>query len=395
MEKYTPNLTKYLSEHPEIDRMVKTDSKQYYVFPFIRGHEMNLTYTGPVLRKDWLDDLGLEVPTTIDEWYNVLKAFKERKNAEAPLSFVLGNVFEYGTFVGAYGVKKDFYIEDGVIKYGPIQPEYKDFLATMAKWYNEKLLDPNFAFVDGKTLDSNILSGKTGATVGLAGGGIGKWLTAAKETDSKFDLVGAPYPVLTKGEKPKFGQKDLPYYPYGSAAITSSCKHPELAAKYLDYGYGEEGHMTYNFGIEGESYTMVDGQPKYTEIITNNPEKLSTNYALSIYVRGNQNGPFVQAKECVEQNFSMQQQKDAVQTWMNTDADKYQIPRITPSAEESSEMNRIITDLNTFVSEWTTQVIMGVKPLSDFDDFVAMLKQIGIERAIEIQQNALQRYNSR
>lgn len=79
IDKYAPNYKKYLQEHPEVEKMVKTDKGSYYSFPFIRGDESLLTFQGPVIRKDWLDELGLPVPETIDEWTTALKAFKEKK----------------------------------------------------------------------------------------------------------------------------------------------------------------------------------------------------------------------------------------------------------------------------------------------------------------------------
>ena len=52
MEQYAPNLSKYLKENPEIDKMVKTDAGEYYAFPNLRsGDKLTLT-SGPILRKD-------------------------------------------------------------------------------------------------------------------------------------------------------------------------------------------------------------------------------------------------------------------------------------------------------------------------------------------------------
>ncbi|UUZ82242.1 extracellular solute-binding protein [Paenibacillus sp. P26] len=84
IDKYAPNLKKYLKEHPEIDKMVKTDNGGYYAFPFLRGDPALQVYQGPIIRKDWLDELGLPIPETIDDWYTTLKAFKEKKGAAAP-----------------------------------------------------------------------------------------------------------------------------------------------------------------------------------------------------------------------------------------------------------------------------------------------------------------------
>lgn len=65
---FAPNLMKYLKDNPEIDKMCKTDDGMYYAFPFIRGDKTLIVYSGLMLRQDWLDELGLDVPETIDEW---------------------------------------------------------------------------------------------------------------------------------------------------------------------------------------------------------------------------------------------------------------------------------------------------------------------------------------
>lgn len=78
IDQYAPNLKKMLEANPELDKMVKTDSGQYYVFPMVRNEE-GLVFRGPMLRKDWLDELGLQLPVTIDDWHKVLTAFKEKK----------------------------------------------------------------------------------------------------------------------------------------------------------------------------------------------------------------------------------------------------------------------------------------------------------------------------
>lgn len=55
--------------------------------------------------------------------------------------------------------------------------------------------------------------------------------------------------------------------------------------KFLDYGYTDEGRIFFNFGIEGESYEMINGYPTYTEMITHDPNGLSMQATLSHYCR--------------------------------------------------------------------------------------------------------------
>ena len=131
-----PNLNKFLSENPEIDRDVKTDSGNYYAFPFIRNGEKLLNISGLMVRDDWMQELGLEYPETIDEWEKVLTAFKEKKGAKCPL---VGDVWTILYFTGAYGIGSDFYVDNGKIKYGTIESGFGEFLTAMNRWVKERL----------------------------------------------------------------------------------------------------------------------------------------------------------------------------------------------------------------------------------------------------------------
>ncbi|NOU66106.1 extracellular solute-binding protein [Paenibacillus sp. LMG 31461] len=399
IDKYAPNLKKYLKEHPDVDKMVKTDNGSYYAFPFIRGDEYLQVFQGPMIRKDWLDELGLPVPETIDDWTTTLKAFKEKKGAAAPLSFIskprFFNESYNGAFLGAFGVNRGFYLDNGKIKFGPSESGFKEYLKTFHQWFQDGLLDKNIATVDTKALDGSFATGATGASIGNAGGGIGKWQPLIQAKDPKAQLVAAPYPVLKKGDTPKFGQKDNPYSSGGIVAVTGKSKNPELAVKMLDYGYSEAGHMFFNFGTEGVSYAMVDGYPKYTDLLMKNPDKLAPAQAMSMYIRGSYNGPFIQDKRYAEQFFVLPTQRDAINVWKKTDTAKYSLPPLTPTPEESSEYAKIMGDMNTLVDEMTLKIILGNEPVDGFEKYVDKMKSLNLNRAIEIQQAALDRYNKR
>ncbi|MCL6591082.1 MAG: extracellular solute-binding protein [Firmicutes bacterium] len=407
IDKYAPNLKKFLMGHPEYDRMVKTDEGNYYVFPFIRGDATLLFTAGPVIRKDWLDELGLAVPETIDEWYTVLKAFKEKKKCPAPLTLPREKVsagyagsYPYinQLFAGAFNNTNEFYVEKGKVKYGGIEPQRKLFLAEMNKWYREGLLDPDFATTDRKTVDANMLSGRSGACQGSGGSGIGRYMQAMAGKEPKsFNLVAAPYPGPKKGVMSKFAVQS-PLYGRGnngSAAISAKCKYPEAAVRLLDYAYGEEGNMLYNFGILGASYTMIDGYPTYTKLIMRNPGKLPVTTIMSKYMRAHTNGPFVQDKRYLEQYYELPQQKEALKIWSKTGVLQYMLPPVTPTKEESAELARIMNEIIAYTDEMTLKYIMGVEPLDTFDQYVAQVKKMGIGRAIELNQAALARYLKR
>lgn len=398
-QKYSPNITKYLKENPNVDKMVKSDKGAYYGYPFIRGDEALMVFQGLVVRNDWLKELNLETPTTIDDWHTVLTAFKAKKNVDAPLSWIgsvaWNEIFINGPFIGAYGIGRNFYQEDGKVKFGPYEAGYKDFLATMAQWYKEGLIDKNFSSNDSKAFDASFLAGEVGATLMNVGGGLGKYIPAFKDTDPKADLQPVPNPTLKKGETPKFGQRDLPYVPAYCAAISGDCKNLEIAARWLDYGYSEEGNKLNNFGVEGVSYNMVNGYPTMTDEVLKNPKGLAIGQAWASYARGVNGGPFVQRKEYTEQYNTLPVQQEAISLWAKTDAAKYTMPAVSATADESSRYATIYNDVNTYIQEYNLKVIMGVESIDNFDKHIEKLKKLGIEEAIQIKQAALDRYNKR
>lgn len=399
IEQYAPNLKKYLAEHPEIDKQIKTADGSYYVFPFIQGDVRLRTYQGPIVRQDWLDELGLPLPRTIDQWHDMLVAFKEKKGIEAPMSF-LGTPnplfgIENGGFVGAFGVKKGFYLDgEGKVKFGPIEAGYMQFLALFRQWYAEGLLDKNMATVDTKTLDASMITGRSGATIWNAGAGIGTWTPIVRELDEKASFVPAPYPVLHDGERPKFGQRVYSYMSSGGVAISAKSDKAAEAVRMLDYGYGPEGHLLFNFGIEGVSYTMEGDKPTYTDLILRNPDKLAPAQALAMYSRASYFGPFVQDVQYLEQYYMMKEQKDAMVVWSDTDADKYMLPPVQKTERENAELSAIMQDVTTLVDEMSLRIILGTEPVEAYGDLVSQVKALGIDRAIAIQEAALKRYNS-
>lgn len=395
LDKYAPNLKKFYKENPDIDKMSKTDDGSYYMFPWMMQEDETKVSYGTIIRKDWLDELNLSMPTTIDEWETVLKAFKDKKGAESPLLISLDTTtFATGEFIGGFGIKTGYYLENGKVVYGQLLPEYKDFIATMRKWYSEGLLDKNTATLDDKTIDAKFLSNKGGVTLGYIGGTIGRYMTSMKDKDPKFNLAAAPYPSVKKGEKPKFGQLDIPVTSTGGA-ITTACKNVEAAARLLDYGYSPEGRMLFNFGVENESYKMVDGKPVYTDIILNNPEKLSMQEALGRYIRSSYSGCSIKDIGYIEQYYQMPQQKEAVKVWGNTDTAKSLIPKVSFTPEESAEVAKINNNLNTYNKEMLVKFVLGKEPIENFDKYVEQVKKFGVEKVIGIYETAMERYNKR
>ena len=405
--RYAPNLTKVLADHPEWRKEIVTDDGDIYAFPFIRSDVRLLVSTGLAIRQDWLDRLALQAPATLDDWHAVLRAFKERdpnghgRSDVLPLSTWAATpdggtgsrgAFIRYSFVGAWGTGMSWYQEQGAIRYGPLRPEFREFLATMTGWYREGLIDPDVFATTQNIFDAKMTNSLIGAASLQGGNGIGKYasLMAGKGT---FKLAPVQNPTLRPGERPQLGGQDNSYPGQGSAAITSANKHVVETVKMLDYAYGPEGSLLFNFGIEGQSYRMVNGVPTYTDLVMRDPQVPSAQ-AISRYARGNFNGPFVQDVRYITQYYELPEQKKALEIWTLPTNEKL-LPPITATQDESKKFASTMADINTRFDEVFNRVWSGKAPLDEWDGFVKALPGMGIDDALRIQQVALDRYNKR
>lgn len=390
----SPNLKAIFEANPEYAKACQTETGKTYIYPFIIEDGMLQTFRGAMVREDWLEKYNLKAPETIAEWEEMLRVFKAN-GVKAPLTLRLDNTSleDVSPIIGAFGLAGGFFVEDGTVKFGPYEPEYKDFITLMTKWYSEGLLDSNFTDTDNKRLTSVVANGEAGAAFGSAGGDFGKWIPATQAQDSNARFVAVKYPVMNKGETPMFGQKNLPITGHG-AAISAKSKNIEIAARFLDYGYSEDGHMTYNFGKEGESYTMQGDVPTYTDIITDSEKNggLGIGPAMGKYIRACYNGPFAQDVNYLNQFYTMPEQLDAVKLWAQTDTLKYKMPLSPLTQEENKEYTKIMQDIDTYRQEVMYKTIAGKSSLEEFDGYFEEMKKRGIERAIEIRQAAYDRY---
>lgn len=392
MEKYAPAYSKYLSEHEDIDRAVHTENGEYYGFPNIAGDGILCTSAGLMMRKDWLDELGLEEPETMDEVYNVLKAMKEQKGVELPYSGNLYTAGLWGIFTSAYGVLPELYVDNGKVLFGSVEPGYKEYLTTMNKWYKEGLIDNSFPTLDSKTINSNIMNGFSAMTNGAGGSGMGVYLNTARAKDPNYDIVGLKSPVLNKGDKPMYGHY-VSNISGHYVAITKACKNVPALVKYLDYKYTDEGHDFCNFGIEGVSYEMVDGEPVYTDLILNNPEGKSVSQMMAQYMLSSSvGGGYVQDGRYIMQYYGTQQQKDALVKWSDTNAKDHYLPKVNISADKLSEITSMLSDIITYSQSMTLKFIMGTEDLANYDSFVEKMKSMGLDTVLEEYNAALVRY---
>jgi putative aldouronate transport system substrate-binding protein len=286
---------------------------------------------------------------------------------------------------------------DGNIHFGNIEPGYRQWMTMMAQWYKEGLLDPDLPSMQTSQVAQKLSSGTSGATIAAVGSGMGTWTPAARQTNPKYELIALGPPQRVKGEKVVYGNPSMPYSGQNAVAISASCKNVEIAARFLDWGYSEAGHLYYNFGIEGESYTMVNGYPTYTSLVLNSPKGWSVGQAISAYDRATGAGPFVQDGRHIIQYYTLPEQKKALENFPVPGATAYALPPVTPTQEESREFATIMNEINIYSDEMMTKFILGTEILNDasWNTFVSTIRRMGIDRATAIQAAALNRYKAR
>lgn len=398
IDKYAPNLSKVLKDKPDLKRQLTSDEGNIYVFPSIGEDNPVFVTHGLFVRKDWLDKLNLKPPTTIDEWEKMLIAFRDGdpngngKKDEIPYFYRQTDYETDFPFLGAYGLNAAFYQDNGVVKFGPYQPKFKEYLTLMNRWYTSGLIDKDYLTTDTKVRDSKMLNDQIGGMAGWAASNFGAYVQLKKEQDpnSKFSLVGVPFPSLKTGELAVTSGADKAQWGGSGAAITTSAKNPEEIVAWLDYGYSQAGHILYNFGVEGESYKVVNGKPQYTDVILKNPNKLSITQALGLYTTVATSGPYQNNEDADKQWHPGEELQAAMITWTKADRSKYMPSNL--NIEEQTKIASIMTDLRTYMFEMINKFIMGAEPLSKFDDYLSTLKKLGIEEATKIYQAQYDRY---
>ncbi|HML46158.1 MAG TPA: extracellular solute-binding protein, partial [Clostridia bacterium] len=409
---YAPNYWSILSNNEEAMRLVKTDEGTHYGLVGLMTYtdsnspvhqsagERPLFYeasAGLIVRKDWLEDLNLDVPVTLDDWHEMLTLFKTEKGASTPLTWTSYYLDATSQFATSFGITLGLYEDEGAIKYGPIQDEYLDFLTLMHQWYEEGLLDPDYAVADNASVLARVQNGGAGAWIGGGGGFIGNPYTnvLASDPDSRYYPLPVQHPVLSESDGiVKYAYKSYPYLNYATA-ISAKGENVEGALKFLDYAYGAEGDMVFNFGVEGESYVMENGYPKLTDLITKNPDGNSMTAIFNKYVMLNGSMMVDYATRVIPRlNYGIPEAATCTDTWAVAQH-PVQLPPTTIPTARAEEYADLYNEISTYVVEARTRFIMGLDPLQDFEAYVRRVEAMGVQDMIDIQQEALGNFYQR
>lgn len=425
LPKYAPDYWNYVKDG-EIKKAVTTDKGNYYGFNVLNLGETK-GFAGLYVRKDKLDQWGMDIPKNIDDWTAVFKKAKEN-GFKYPFTCALSNLsFTSSSGVGfntAYDVGQGFYIDDvdgkPEVVFSPFEEGYSDYLAQMQAWYKAGYIDPDFATNASDVILSNMVNGISVASNGFIGSAIGKILAAIDE-GSSFDLVACPYPETIDGKESEFQVCYNPATTHANA-ISWQCGNYKKAVEWCNFVYSEKGMVLQLFGIEGKHHTVEmrdddgDGELEkhyvYTDLITN-PENSGCNSvseALYKYMLPCNYPGYNQHIDYLNGYYQYDQQKEAIKTWNiaankdNTDADnpdatdtpqEHQLPTLSYTNEESERILDLTTLVESTLGAALIDVIMGKKTISEWESSVKTAADNGYTEILKIQNDAYDRYVSK
>ena len=384
-----PNFTKWLDANPVIKAEITAEDGHIYYVP---GTNVGKDYQ-PVLmfNQVWLDKAGKKAPTTLDELVDLLRYFKENDmngngdaSDEIPMSvqeaflpYMFGPAFGLD-LVSVYQAE-----DDGTVTLAAADAEkYKAYLEFLNGLYEEGLLEQEYTSLDRDQIIARCANDLTGVTFDFS------WSMSMNFSNNLpyYDGTGATAFV---GGAPLSGDHEGFYVgrvELGNMfGVSAKSGNIVLACRFLDYAMSEACQEMYQWGIEGESYTVENGVKVYTEQASDNDWLQQLGINPSFVYPAQQS---VKSTDALLPDWHAEcndwQRQFVVDPW----------PFIYSTDDESEVINTYQEDINTYVNENATAFITGNKSLSEFDNYISGLDALHLSDVLAVKQNQYNRYLS-
>ena len=410
IQEYAPDYYAFLQTNPAYDKAMKDDEGRYYTFGFFREDGgWNDSYEGPVVRKDWLDECGLEVPKTISEFENVIRVFNEKYGAtfDTSASVRFNDMGICGAF-GAYGcvsvgTNYGYYVKDGKVGLAASEDEWRDYVSWLNKMWEDGLIDQDMLTEDDTTIKDKIHNGKCGISY-TSMGQLNNWNKEEEAAGNEGTWIGIPYPTADDGSLSSiFGGPGIGKH---TTVITTTADEDtmKLCLEMLNYAYTEEGMLYWNYGDEGVSWEYdEDGVPQFTSLVKDDQDT----DPMTKYNGATWGSCCIQATNLLYQKNS-QSAIDANDAWYYIYDDEEKNREVTSgwrfpvgvsfTVEESDELDEIAQNIPTFVSESFASFLTGSQDIDDdavWEQYKSDLESYNLSRVLEIRQAAYDRYLER
>jgi putative aldouronate transport system substrate-binding protein len=389
---YAPNVTAYLNSDKSIRKTYTAPDGHIYTFPSGTDRTVFLTHYTEI-NTAWLAKLNLPMPKTTDDFYAVLKAFKEKdpngngKADEIPLTLQVADFWPLMQWFGIpTDIKKKVFVDDnGKVVYVPTDPRFKKGLEFFNKLYKEGLLDQESFIQDwkrvdakGQNKDAEILGAFDRPTIAWSVG-FDRWKDYAVMPALK-NYLGTTMVTGSNVESK------------GRFSITSKCKYPEAMARWIDYFATYTGSLTMQYGPEGIGW--VDNKDG-----TWSRKTLTSSVAESITPKNGTYVPYINFQKIID-NEKRKADDPGYQDPVYSGIDKYLYPSRRAyypdaymSADQVAKTSHVESDLNSYVEQMIAMFITGGTPLTEWDSYVAKVKKMGSDDLVKVYQAAYDSYN--
>jgi|GEM_PF-3845415 len=357
---------------------------------FTMGSKELIYPYGLVIRQDMLDDFGLEMPKTLEDWEVFLKAFKAKYPDKYPLTSRGKDsiIQSFYPFLSAFGTTySNWQLKDGKLVYGPFMPEMRDALALLADWYKAGYINPEWITMDNAAVNNDWINGNSALMQWV---NLGNAISAPFSPGSIFESLslGNPNAKMAWAPFPVWKPEVLPAVPTYEGITNygvSFGKHLEqdreklyAAMKVADQlASDKDTWMMLTYGIDGQTYDMVDGLPVIRKEVNSNEGRVKEGfgwYFLAIPGRNWAVNETTKTQVYKEQFGKYAQNDDGIYSRKNTDWAFNHVNGVltSPSGENLDVKGKAKSE------EWGTvfaSVIIGNKSLEDFDNFIAAWKK--------------------
>lgn len=400
---YAPNVERALDFGTTRRSMTLPDG-HIYSPPYLEV-EPQLCF-GPWINQTWLDTLGLKMPTTTDELYDVLLAFRDGDpngngvKDEIPISAKsgsagLGDFDQFAYWFSLFGAPATLCSIEGQLVYGPAEASYKEGIKYFTKLYKEGLLDPEIFTQDGTQYDSNCKN--EDAIYGAAIAYDISELTPGRDPEDDTTYIRmkeyVPLPPLENGigTTPRWNRQNESGMTLFKSmfVITDKAEHPEVIVRWLDHLFQTDNSIQAAWGIYG--YTLQKNEDgTYEKII--NERTLQPQY--SDFPAG-QMLRFIPSEEVSKYKLDAgdaykRAQNDALDAlWSPGNMTDVELS-LWLSEEESDAVASSLVDIISYAKQKRAEWISGESDVeTEWDAYIAHLNSLGLPKVMEVYGNVL------
>lgn len=401
MEEYAPNWYNYFSENEDSLKQVTFEDGHIYSFPIVREEDYHYEIRDQwLINKTWLDELGLEIPETTDELYNVLKAFKANAGkGSIPKDvipyYILGVLSNIGgalDVINSFGVRvssEQYYVtvdDDGQVEFNFADKDIIEPMEFIHKLVEEKLI-PTECFTDS-TSDYQIKFMSDEKTVGV----FHSYYDYSTE-DNEYVAFG---PLDTGNGKTPFIRSQANTLVQNMFTVYKTCEYPEIAVRLANMIAEPEWSIQASYGmLEEDSSLYKDEEGNYVARGGFN------GYDYQTRVPSNR-VPYLISEEIYNlikfEDSSIRYQRKVVCDEVykgKTIATENLYPFLIFSEDNMDELSELYLNVNTTLKQTFTRWAMYGNVEKEWDAYIKELEELGIDRYLELLQEEYDVYKNK